>query len=160
MRTIGAAAAVVVIMLMGVSVASAGPLETARQQEQQFDSAILACNPSGATELYEDDAVAIYPGADDIGRGKDAIAKLLKDFSAAFCPNDSRKAALKDVSLAASPLGANYIVVIRVMEATDKHGAQALVRATKVIHHVGGKWQYLVDHTSVGLNAAPSGASQ
>jgi ketosteroid isomerase-like protein len=160
LRTIDAAAAVVVLMLIGASVALAGPLETARQQEQKFDSAILACTPSSATELYEDDAVAIYPGADDIARGKDAIGKLLKDFSAAFCPNDSRKAALKDVSFAASPLGADYLVLIRVIEATDKNGDHALVRATKVIHHIGGKWQYVVDHTSVGLNPAPSGSSQ
>jgi ketosteroid isomerase-like protein len=154
------AAAAVVMMVVMAAPALAGPLDTARAQEQQFDNAILACNPADAVELYEDDAVAIYPGATDIGRGKDEIGKLLKNFTVAFCPNDQKKSALKDVSLAASPLGADYILIVRVIDATDKDGNHAVMRATKVIHQVGGKWRYLVDHTSVGLSSGPAGAGQ
>lgn len=154
------AAAAVVMMLAMAAPALAGPLETARGQEQQFDNAILACNPAGAAELYEDDAVAIYPGAADIGRGKDEIAKLLKNFTEAFCPNAQKKSALKDVSFAASALGPAYIMVVRVIDATDKDGNHAVMRATKVIHQVGGKWRYLADHTSVGLASGPAGGGQ
>lgn len=154
------AATAVVMMLLVAAPAIAGPLETARAHEQTFDNAILACNPAAADELYEDDAMAIYPGADDIGPGKVAIAKLLKNFTIAFCPNDEKKSALKDVKFAASPLGPDYIMIIRVIDATDKNGNHAVMRATKVIHQVGGKWRYLVDHTSVGLAATPAGGGQ
>ncbi len=150
-------AATVVMMLLVAAPAMAGPLETARAHEQKFDNAIMSCKTSDADELFEDDAVAIYPGADDIGRGKDQIAKLLKDFAVAFCPNDQKKAGLKDLSFAASALGPDYIMIIRVIEATDKNGDHAVLRATKVIHHIGGQWRYLIDHTSVGLAATSAG---
>jgi len=154
------AAAAVVMMLLVAAPALAGPLETAREQDQSFDHAILACQPDDAAALYQDDAMAIYPGAADIGIGKEAIAKLLKNFAAAFCPNEQKKAALKDVRFAATPLGADYIMIVRVIDATDKDGNHAVVRATKVIHQVGGKWRYLVDHTSVGLASTPAGGGQ
>jgi ketosteroid isomerase-like protein len=153
-----AQAALAVLTGLAVAIpAWAGPLETARDHEQEFNNAIVACNPADAAELYEDDAVAIYPGASDIGRGKDQITKLLQNFTVAFCPNDQHKAALKDVSFAASPLGEDYISVIRVIDATDKSGNHALLRSTKVLHRLNGQWRYLVDHTSVGLAASPGG---
>jgi ketosteroid isomerase-like protein len=152
-----AAAAVMMMLLLIAAPAIAGPLETARAQEQSFDNAILACNPADADELYENGAMAIYPGAGDIGPGKVAITKLLKNFTAAFCPNDEKKSALKDVKFAASPLGPDYILIIRVIDATDKDGNHAIMRATKVIHQADGKWRYLVDHTSVGLASTPAG---
>ncbi len=152
-----AATAVVVMMMLIAAPVLAGPLETARAHEQSFDNAILACDPAAADELYENGAMAIYPGADDIGPGKVAITKLLQNFTVAFCPNDEKKSALKDVKFAASPLGPDYILIIRIIDATDKTGNHAVMRATKVIHRVGGKWRYLVDHTSVGLASTPAG---
>jgi len=152
-----AATAVVVMMMLIAAPALAGPLETARAHEQSFDNAILACDPAAADELYENGAMAIYPGADDIGPGKAAITKLLQNFTVAFCPNDEKKSALKDVKFAASPLRPDYILIIRIIDATDKTGNHAVMRATKVIHRVGGTWRYLVDHTSVGLASTPTG---
>jgi len=145
------AAIAVLATLVTAAPAMAGPGDTARAQEQSFDSAILACNADGAGGLYEEDAVAIYPGENDIAVGRGAIAKLLKNFAQAFCPNDQKKASLKDVRLAATPLGTDYILIMRVVDATDKQGNHALFRSTKVIHKSGGKWHYLSDHTSVGL---------
>jgi len=147
-------AAMVLVTLLLASPALAGPGETARAQEQSFDGAILACNPEAAAGFYEDDAVAIYPGENDIAVGRNAIGKLLKSFSQAFCPNDQRKSALKDIRLAATPLGADYILVMRIIDATDKQGNHALFRSTRVLHRSGSKWRYLSDHTSVGLAAA------
>lgn len=157
---ISEAVTAVVMMLLIAAPVLAGPLETARAHEQSFDNAILACHPAAADELYQDDAMAIYPGQDDIAPGKEAITKLLKNFTVAFCPNVGKKSALKDVRFAASALGPAYIMIIRVIDATDKAGNHALLRATKVIHQVGGKWRYLVDHTSVGLASAPPGGNQ
>ena len=154
---------VAVAMMMSLLIAApalAGPLDTARAHEQAFDNAILACNPAAADELYENGAMGIYPGADDVGPGKVAIAKLLKDFAVAFCPDNEKKSALTDVKFAASPLGPDYILIIRVIDATGKDGNHAVLRATKVIHRTGGKWRYLVDHTSVGLAPAPAGGDQ
>jgi len=140
--------------------AMAGPLEYARAQEQSFDSAILACTPNEAAELYEENAVAIYPGEGDIGIGLVGITKLLKNFSAAFCPNDQKKAALKDIRLAATPMGPDYVMIMRLIDATDKAGNHALLRSTKVIHQTDGKWRFLSDHTSVGLVAATEGSEK
>ena len=140
--------------------ATAGPLESARAQEQSFDSAILACTPESAAELYEEGAVAIYPGEGDIGIGRAGIAKLLKNFSAAFCPNDQKKAGLKDIRLAATPMGPDYVMVMRVIDATDRQGNHALFRSTKVIHQADGKWRFLSDHTSIGLAAAAAEGSE
>ena len=137
----------------------AGPLESARAHEQGFDGAILACNAEAA-DLYEEAAVAIYPGEGDIAIGRGAIGKLLKNFSDAFCPNDQKKASLKDVRLAATPMGPDYVMIMRVVDATDKQGNHALFRSTKVIHQTGGKWRYLSDHTSVGLAAAGEGSDK
>jgi ketosteroid isomerase-like protein len=140
--------------------AMAGPLENARAQEQSFDSAILACTSDEAAELYEENAVAIYPGEGDIGIGRVGITKLLKSFSAAFCPNDQKKAALKDIRLAATPMGPDYVMIMRLIDATDKAGNHALLRSTKVIHQTDGKWRFLSDHTSVGLAAAAEGSEK
>ena len=159
LRITKAATAAMMMLLLAVP-ALAGPLETARDQELSFDNAILACDPAGAGELYENGAMAIYPGADDVGPGKVAITKLLKNFTAAFCPNDQKKSTLKDVKFAASPLGPDYILIIRVIDATDKNGNHAIMRATKVIHRANGTWRYLVDHTSVGLASTPAAGGQ
>ena len=145
-------AALMVIATMAPALpAIAGPLETARTQERRFDGAILACNPDAAAGFYEDAALVIYPGEGDIAIGRTAIGKLLKNFGQAFCPDDQKKASLKDVRLAATPMGPDYILIMRVIDATDKQGNHALFRSTKVLHQAGGQWRYLSDHTSVGL---------
>ena len=146
----------VVMMLAMAAPALAGPLETARAHEQTYDRAILSCNPQDALELYGEDAMVIYPGATDIGFGKNEIAQPLKDFEAAFCPDERHKDALTDANFAATPLGPDYIMIVRLINATDKNGNQAEVRSTKVIHRVHGQWLYLIDHTSVGLASGPA----
>jgi hypothetical protein len=154
------AAMMVVASLLMALPAIAGPLESARTQEKTLDSAILTCNPEAASGLYEESAVAIYPGEGDIGVGPSSIGKLLKDFSEAFCPDDQKKASLKDVRLAATPMGSDYVMIMRVIDATDKQGNHALFRSTKVIHLSNGKWRYLSDHTSAGLPAAAEGSER
>lgn len=148
-------ATVIGMMALGLAtVAWAGPLETARGIDQKFDDAILACKPDTAVELFDDDALAIFPGEGEMERGKVAIGRLVNNFSKAFCPNDLKQSTLKDASFAATPLGPDYVMIVRVIDATDKNGARAQFRATELIHQTRGKWRYLVDHISVGLAPA------
>jgi hypothetical protein len=147
--------AIITAMLLSISMAVwAGPLETARGIDQKFDDAILACKPDTAVELFDDDALAIFPGEGEMERGKVAIGRLVNNFSKAFCPNDLKQSTLKDASFAATPLGPDYVMIVRVIDATDKNGARAQFRATELIHQTRGKWRYLVDHVSVGLAPA------
>lgn len=147
-----------------MTLALAGPAladatATATAHDDAFDNAILACTPDAALELYEDNAVAIYPGEGELGGGKSQITKLIKNFSAAFCPDPDKKASIKNLSLSATPMGPDFIMVVRQFSVTDKLGNQAIVRATELIHQKDGQWRYVVDHASVGLPLAPSGSS-
>jgi ketosteroid isomerase-like protein len=155
-----AAAALMVVLLAAPVLADA--TATARVHDQAFDDAMMACTPNAALELYEDNAVAIYPGEGEIGGGKSQISKLVKDFGTAFCPDDQKKAGIKTLSLAATPMGPDFIMIVRQFEVTDKFGNKALVRATELIHQKDGKWRYVVDHASVGLPlaSATSGGGQ
>jgi hypothetical protein len=38
-------------------------------------------------DLYEDDAIAVYPGEGEIGHGKGEIKGLVEKFFTAFCPD-------------------------------------------------------------------------
>lgn len=150
-------AVTVVAILLGVAHAAwaaAAPLATARAIDQHFDDAILACTPDRAVELFESDALAIFPGEGEMERGKIAIARLVDNFSKAFCPNELKASSLRDASYAGSPLGADYMMVVRIIDATDRNGARAQFRATELLHQTGGKWLYMLDHISVGLPAA------
>jgi ketosteroid isomerase-like protein len=148
------AAAAIVACTMFSTIAWAGPLETARAVDQRFDDAILACKPDNALELFENDALAIFPGQGEMERGKVAISRLVNNFSKAFCPNELKASTLRNASYEVTPLGADYIMIVRVIDATDRNGARAQFRATELLHQMGGKWLYLVDHISVGLPSA------
>ena len=136
---------------------AAGPLEDARNIDQRFDNAILACKPDAALQLFEPGAMAIFPGQGEMEAGQKAIGRLVDNFSKAFCPDELKAASLRNASFAATPLGPDYMIIVRVIDATDRNGARAQFRATELIHQVKGQWYYLVDHVSVGL--APASAS-
>ncbi|MGH7841789.1 MAG: hypothetical protein ACREQT_09765 [Candidatus Binataceae bacterium] len=138
----------------------ADAVDTARAHDQAFDNALLACTPEAALDLYEEHAAAIYPGEGELGGGNSEILKLIKNFDSAFCPDDQKKAAIKSVSLSATPMGPDFIMIIRQFEVTDKLGNTALVRATELIHQKDGKWRYVVVHASVGLPRAPAGGGE
>jgi hypothetical protein len=90
-------------------------------------------------------------GEGEVARNKAAIKQLILNFFTAFCPDKHKKVGYKDVSFDAIPLRPNYIMIIRVVDVTDKDGNLARLRTTELIHKSGGKWRYLVDHASIGV---------
>jgi hypothetical protein len=132
----------------------ADALAIAHSVDDRVNDAALTCNPQEMIDLYEDNAVAIYPGEGEIGKNKLEIAKLVRSFLTAFCPA-SKTVAYKDISFAATPMGPKYIEIVRVVDVTDKDGNLAHLRTTEVIHESGGKWRYVFDHASIGTPPAP-----
>jgi hypothetical protein len=49
--------------------------------------AVRDCKPQEMVDLYEDDAIAVYPGEGEIGHGKGEIKGLVEKFFTAFCPD-------------------------------------------------------------------------
>ncbi len=149
--------AVALAMLLAVATnVWADPLSIAHSVDDRVNNAALTCNPQEMIDLYEDHAVAIYPGEGEIGRNKSEIAKLVKNFFTAFCPDEHKKVGYKDMSFTATPLGPKYIEIVRVMDVTDKDGNLAHMRTTEVIHQTNGKWRYVFDHASIGVPPAPA----
>jgi uncharacterized protein (TIGR02246 family) len=130
---------------------AADALAIAKAHDSGVTKAVKDCKPQEMVDMYEDDAIAVYPGEGEIGRGKAEIKGLVEKFFTAFCPDDRKKFAVKDVSFDAIPLGPNYIMIIRIADATDKDGNTARFRATELIHKSDGKWRYVVDHASIGI---------
>jgi hypothetical protein len=147
-------AATTAVLLALSAVASADPLTIAHSVDDRVNDAVLTCNPQEMIDLYEDNAVAIYPGEGEIGHNKAEIEKLVKSFLTGFCPDEHKKVGHKDLSFSATPLGAKYIEIVRVMDVTDKDGNLARLRTTEVIHEADGKWRYMFDHASIGVPPA------
>jgi hypothetical protein len=143
------------ILLALSAVASADPLAIAHSVDDRVNDAVLTCNPHEMIDLYEDKALAIYPGEGEIAHNKSEIEKLVRNFFIGFCPDEHKKAGYKDFSFTATPLGPKYIEIVRVMDVTDKDGNLAHMRTTEVIHESGGKWRYVFDHASIGVPPAP-----
>jgi hypothetical protein len=156
---IGVLAIAGLIVLASARSGHADAVDTARAHDEAFDNALLACNQEQALDFFEEHAAAIYPGDGELGGSRDEIAKLIKNFDSAFCPDPDKKAAIKTVSLSAIPMGPDFIMIIRQFEVTDKLGNTALVRATELIHQKDGKWHYFVVHASVGLPPAPASSA-
>ena len=117
-----------------------------------FGKALAACDRPGIESLYEDDAVAIYPGLGEEAKGKDAIGKM----AIGIC----KTAAPKQVSGEARNIGDDYIINIGRWQtgATGPDGkpATAIVRTTELLHKgADGKWRYAVDHASIGTPPPP-----
>ena len=129
---------------------AADALAIAKAHDNGVTKAVKDCKPQEMVDMYEDDAIAVYPGEGEIGHSKGEIKGLVEKFFTAFCPDENKKFAVKDVSFDAIPLGPNYIMIIRIADATDKDGNTARFRATELIHKSGGKWRYVVDHASIG----------
>jgi len=149
-------AAISAIIVAVSAIANADPLAIAHSVDDRVNDAVMTCNPQEMIDLYEDKAVAIYPGEGEIGHNKTEIEKLVKNFFTGFCPDPNKKKGYKDISFTATALGPKYIEIVRVMDVTDKDGNRALMRTTEVIHEAGGKWRYVFDHASIGVPPAPA----
>ena len=149
MTTTKPAIAVAIVLALVTNVRAAA-LTIAKAHDERVNNAVKQCKPQDMIDLYENDAVVIYPGEGEIGRGKAEIAKIVKNFFTGFCPDQNKKVGYKDVSFNAIALSPTYIMIIRVLDVTDKDGNLARLRTTELIHKSGRKWRYLIDHASIG----------
>jgi uncharacterized protein (TIGR02246 family) len=150
-RTIPAALIVLALSTLALADNTTTQANVAAQAlSASFAKAFAACDQQGIEDLYEDDAVAIYPGVGEQAKGKVEIAKM----AIAACKTDIGK----QVSADAKPLGADYIINVGRWESTttgpDGKPVVTVIRTTELIHNSDGKWRYAVDHGSVGTPGA------
>ena len=132
------------------------PVTDAKLVTDAFSKAFAACNIPAVLELYEDNAIIIWPGQNDFATGKAAIEKVVK---ADWNCSKLSKPTLKEISSAAFSVGKNYIIHIGQLDATimgpDGKPTTLRFRTTELLHKSRGKWRYAVDHASVGIAPHP-----
>lgn len=141
-----------VIVVAFSTPAMADATATARALAEQFSKAFSACDQPGIESLYEDSAVAIFPGLGEEAKGKAAIGKM----AVGVCKTPVGK----QVSSVATNVGADYIVNIGRWESgvqgPDGKPMTVVIRTTELLHKgADGKWRYVVDHASIGLPPPP-----
>jgi uncharacterized protein (TIGR02246 family) len=137
------------ILIVAASAAHADATSDAKAVADMFGRAMTTCDMAALGDLYEDDAVAIYPYVGDEAKGRTEIVKMAKRYCGpAFT-------GFKQVSAVAEQIAPDYIVNVGVWEAppamlTPKATVQK-IRTTEVLHKgADGKWRYVVDHASIG----------
>ena len=150
---------VIVMVLRSVTTAFADPMAIARAHDAAYDKATLAYDVKTMLIFYEDKAEAIYPGEGEVATDKAGIEKLIRNFISPWCSQGHEKPTLKEISFHAVPLGPDYIMIVRIVDATDTQGT-VRGRATELIHRSGGKWRYLVDHASLGIAPQTSATTE
>ena len=120
-----------------------------------FSKAFAACDVPAIMDLYEDNAIIIWPLQGEVASGKPAIEKVVK----ANCSGPS-KPSLTEVSSEARQLDKNYIIHIGQMDdattGPDGKPVTMRVRTSELMHKSGGKWRYVVDHASIGAPPPPA----
>jgi ketosteroid isomerase-like protein len=128
---------------------SADATSVARAHSEAFARACGSGNVAAVVALYDDDAIAIWPGQGEEAVGKAAIGKL----AAGLCNGKDKPPVLK--SIEGHALGKGYVVTNGRWELTTKApdgtSAVALIRTTEVLKESGGHWRYVVDHASIGI---------
>jgi len=141
--------------VMFVASAYADPTADAESVNDAFYKASAACDIPAVLDLYENNAVVIWPGQGEFAIGKPAFRKILK----AYCSGNVKQS-YKVVSSDARQAGKDYIIHFGQLEVTtqgpDGKPVTLRVRTDELLHKSGGKWRYAVDHASVGLPPPPS----
>jgi uncharacterized protein (TIGR02246 family) len=143
------------LLLALAGVARADVTSEIRAHEEAFARACEAGNVDAVVALYTDDAVIVWPGDGEEGRGKVEIAARAKR----MC-KDTRDLKLTIESLQVVPIDDTHVVAIGRWKNsfTGPAGAPRSVtlRATEVLVKRDGAWRYVVDHASIGM--PPPGA--
>ena len=141
--------------MMLAAAAYADPVADAQSVNDAFYKATEACDVSAILDLYEDNAVVIWPGRGEYAVGKPAFRKILKG----YC-SGGIKQSFKVVSSDARQAGKDYIIHFGRLDVTapgpDGKSTTLRVRTDELLHKSGGKWRYAIDHASVGLPPPPS----
>jgi uncharacterized protein (TIGR02246 family) len=142
-------------ILMCARSAMADPAAAVKAHSDAFAKAFNSCDVPATLELYEDNAVLIWPGEGEVANGKAAIAKVIK----AEC-SSAAKSSLKQVSSDSNAIGKDYIINVGMWDDTmpgpDGKPMTARVRTTELLHRSNGKWRYVIDHASIGLPPPPA----
>ena len=142
------AALALALMLAGAAYADA--VAEAKSVNDAFNKAFEACDIPAVMELYEDDAVVIWPGQGEFALGKPAFEKIVKG----YCASPS-KPSIKVVSSDARQVGLDHIIHFGQLDVTmtgpDGKPATLRLRTSELLHKSHGKWRYEVDHASAGL---------
>ena len=137
--------------------ALADPAAVVKAHSDAFGKAFNACDVPATLNLYQDDAVLIWPGEGEVATGKEAIAKVIK----VEC-SGAAKSSLKQISSDSHAIGKDYIINVGMWDDTmpgpDGKPTTVRVRTTELLHRSKGKWRYVVDHASIG--SAPPPAKQ
>jgi uncharacterized protein (TIGR02246 family) len=142
-----------ILMCAGTSVAD--PAAVVKAHSNAFGNAFNSCDVPAALNLYEDNAVLIWPGEGEVAKGKAAIAKVIK----AEC-SGAAKSSLKQISSDSRSIGKDYIINVGMWDSTiigpDGKPTTARVRTTELLHKSNGKWRYAIDNASIGLPPTPA----
>jgi uncharacterized protein (TIGR02246 family) len=153
-RRIAISFAMLLLISMFAAAAYADPVADAKTINDAFFRAFEACDVPAVMDLYEDNAVVIWPGQGEFAIGKAAFEKIVKG----YCSGSS-KPSIKVISSDARPVGRNYIIHYGQLDATmagpDGKPATLRLRTTELLHKSSGKWRYAVDHASAGLPPLP-----
>jgi uncharacterized protein (TIGR02246 family) len=137
------------LSLSATTPAFADATAVARAHSESFARACAAGDLKAVLALYEDDAIAVWPGQGEEGVGKAAIEKM----AANLCAGKGTSPVLK--SVVGRPLGKGYVLTSGRWELTakapDGTSAVTVIRTTEVLKETAGKWRYVLDHGSVGL---------
>ena len=142
-------------ILLCTGSALADPAAVVKAHSDAFGKAFNACDVPAALNLYEDNAVLIWPGDGEVANGKAEIAKMIK----AEC-SGAAKPSLKQISSDSRSIGKDYIINVGMWDSTivgpDGEPTTARVRTTELLHRSNGKWRYSIDNASIGLPPLPA----
>jgi ketosteroid isomerase-like protein len=142
-------------ILMCSGSALADPAAVVKAHTDAFVKAAKACNVPAVVNLYEDNAVLIWPREGEVANGEAAIAKVIK----AECSSGAANS-LKWISSDSRAIGKDYIINVGMWDTTivgpDGKSTTARLRTTELLHRSGGKWRYAIDNASIGLPPSPA----
>jgi ketosteroid isomerase-like protein len=135
--------------------ARADAVADAKTVSDAFSKAFETCDVPAVMDLYEDNAVVIWPGQGEFAIGKPAFQKIVNG----YCSGSS-KPSMKVISSDARAVGVSHIIHFGQLDTTlagpDGKPTTFRIRTSELLHKSGGKWRYEVDHASAELPPPPA----
>src|ERR1700758_4410899 len=101
-----------ILMCVGSALAD-DPAAVVKALSDAFGNAFNACDVPAALNLYEDNAVLVWPGEGEVANGKAAIANVIKT----EC-SGAAKSSLKQISSDSRSIGKDYIINVGMWDST------------------------------------------
>lgn len=145
----GALAAMMLVAISDGPALAADATAIARAHSEAFGRACASGKVDAVLALYENDAIAVWPGQGEEAKGTAEIAKL----AANLCNGKDPAPVLR--SIEGRQLGPGYVATRGTWEqstkAADGKTTTVVIRTTEVLKETHGTWRYVVDHASIGL---------